>query len=183
MSKKPLKRAYEVVRKARAAQPSDVIEVWAIDRPRDSESNARTHSKKQIEELRYSFKRYGQVWPILVRPDGEIIAGHGRRIAAKQEGMKTIKVLCAGSGLMMGIMDSCTGLRWRADVDGSMRRHWGGWRALRGASPNVCAAPLRASSRRWSAASRRRGSRGTWRPAPIRSNSRASSLPLFRASG
>ena len=74
---------------------SDAIEVWPIDRPRDSESNARTHPKKQIEELRASLRDYGQVWPILVREDGEIIAGHGRRVAAALEGMTHIKVLVA----------------------------------------------------------------------------------------
>lgn len=74
---------------------SDAIEVWPIDRPRDSEANARTHPKKQIEELRASLRDYGQVWPILVREDGEIIAGHGRRVAAALEGMTEIKVLVA----------------------------------------------------------------------------------------
>ena len=74
---------------------NDAIEVWPIDRPRDSEVNARTHPKKQIEELRASLRDYGQVWPILVREDGEIIAGHGRRVAAALEGMTEIKVLVA----------------------------------------------------------------------------------------
>ena len=72
-----------------------MIEFWPIDRPRDSEANARTHPKKQIEELRASLRDYGQVWPILVREDGEIIAGHGRRVAAALEGMTEIKVLVA----------------------------------------------------------------------------------------
>ena len=72
-----------------------MIEWWPIDRPRDSEANARTHPKKQIEELRASLRDYGQVWPILVREDGEIIAGHGRRVAAALEGMTEIKVLVA----------------------------------------------------------------------------------------
>jgi ParB-like chromosome segregation protein Spo0J len=57
--------------------------------------NARTHPKKQIEELRASLRDYGQVWPILVREDGEIIAGHGRRVAAALEGLTEIKVLVA----------------------------------------------------------------------------------------
>ena len=75
--------------------PDDVIELWDIDEPRDSDANARVHPKDQIEELRGSLREYGQVWPILVREDGEIIAGHGRRQAAKLEGMKQIKVLVA----------------------------------------------------------------------------------------
>jgi ParB-like chromosome segregation protein Spo0J len=69
--------------------------MWPIDRPRDSEANARTHPKKQIEELRQSLRDFGQVWPILVREDDEIIAGHGRRVAAALEGFTEIKVLVA----------------------------------------------------------------------------------------
>jgi ParB-like chromosome segregation protein Spo0J len=80
---------------ATAGAQGDTIEIWPIDRPRDSEANARTHPAKQIEELRRSLHDYGQVWPILVREDGEIIAGHGRRIAAKLEGLTDIKVLVA----------------------------------------------------------------------------------------
>jgi len=93
--RKRTRRQNKLAQQPRAARPTDVIELWSIDRPRDSESNARTHPKKQIEELRYSLRQYGQVWPILVRPDGEIVAGHARRIAAKLEGMTTIKVLVA----------------------------------------------------------------------------------------
>lgn len=74
---------------------ADPIEIWPIDRPRDSESNARTHPKKQIEELRQSVRAFGQVWPILVREDDEIIAGHGRRVAMALEGFTEIKVLVA----------------------------------------------------------------------------------------
>ena len=80
---------------ARAIPARDEIELWPIDRPTDSAVNARTHPKKQIEELRASLRDYGQVWPILVREDGEIIAGHGRRVAAALEGLTEIKVLVA----------------------------------------------------------------------------------------
>lgn len=77
------------------ATDGNVIEMWPIDRPIDSQANARIHPQKQIEELRHSLRTYGQVWPILVREDGEIIAGHGRRAAAALEGLKEIKVLVA----------------------------------------------------------------------------------------
>lgn len=73
----------------------EAVEVWPIDKPRDNEANARTHPRKQIDELRESFRRYGQVWPILVNEEGEIIAGHGRRVAAALEGHKTIRVIVA----------------------------------------------------------------------------------------
>jgi ParB-like nuclease domain len=57
--------------------------------------NARVHSAEQIGQLRGSFRQFGQVWPILIRQDGTIIAGHGRLEAAKAEGFKTIRVIVA----------------------------------------------------------------------------------------
>jgi ParB-like chromosome segregation protein Spo0J len=45
--------------------------------------NARTHSKKQIEQIAASIEQFGFVNPVLVGNDGEIIAGHGRGEAAQ----------------------------------------------------------------------------------------------------
>ncbi|WP_080752093.1 ParB/Srx family N-terminal domain-containing protein [Bradyrhizobium japonicum] len=49
--------------------------------------NARTHPKRQIEQLKASIKEFGFTNPILVDPDGNIIAGHGRRQAPKALGL------------------------------------------------------------------------------------------------
>ncbi len=77
------------------AQSPIAIETWPIDRPQRYERNARTHSPEQIEQLRSSFRTYGQVWPILVREDGTVISGHGRIEAAKAEGYETLQVIVA----------------------------------------------------------------------------------------
>ena len=45
--------------------------------------NARTHPKRQIDQLRASIKECGFTNPILVDPEGHIIAGHGRLQAAR----------------------------------------------------------------------------------------------------
>jgi DNA modification methylase len=45
--------------------------------------NARTHPKRQIEQLKASIKEFGFTNPILADPEGRIIAGHGRLQAAK----------------------------------------------------------------------------------------------------
>ncbi|MCK1406051.1 DNA methyltransferase [Bradyrhizobium sp. 76] len=45
--------------------------------------NARTHPKRQIEQLKTSINTFGFTNPILVDLDGNIIAGHGRLQAAK----------------------------------------------------------------------------------------------------
>jgi ParB-like chromosome segregation protein Spo0J len=57
--------------------------------------NARLDGAEQIAQLRGSFRQFGQVWPMLVRAAGTIIAGHGRLDAAKAEGFKTIRVIVA----------------------------------------------------------------------------------------
>ena len=52
--------------------------------------NARTHSKEQILQLRASLREFGFVNPVIVDKDLNIIAGHGRIIAAKEEGMTEV---------------------------------------------------------------------------------------------
>jgi len=78
-----------------AKVPAHEIETWPVDRLKPYERNARTHSKKQILQLQDSFKKFGQVWPLLVREDGTLIAGHGRLEAAKLEGLTEVRVIVA----------------------------------------------------------------------------------------
>ena len=47
--------------------------------------NARTHSKEQILQLRASLREFGFVNPVIVDKEYNIIAGHGRILAAKEE--------------------------------------------------------------------------------------------------
>ena len=48
-------------------------------------NNARTHSPEQINKLRSSLREFGFINPVIVDKDYNIIAGHGREIAAKAE--------------------------------------------------------------------------------------------------
>lgn len=52
--------------------------------------NARTHSKEQILQLRSSIREFGFVNPLLIDRDYNIIAGHGRVLAAKEEGLEEL---------------------------------------------------------------------------------------------
>jgi DNA modification methylase len=52
--------------------------------------NARTHSKEQVLQLRSSLREFGFANPIIVDKDLNIIAGHGRVLAAKAEGLPEI---------------------------------------------------------------------------------------------
>lgn len=53
-------------------------------------NNARTHSDEQITKLRSSLREFGFVNPVLVDKDNNIIAGHGRIMAAKTEGIEEV---------------------------------------------------------------------------------------------
>ncbi|WP_418790926.1 site-specific DNA-methyltransferase [Phosphitispora sp. TUW77] len=52
--------------------------------------NARTHSKEQIRQLRASLREFGFVNPVIVDKELNIIAGHGRILAAKEEGITEV---------------------------------------------------------------------------------------------
>ena len=52
--------------------------------------NARTHSKEQVLQLRSSLREFGFINPIIVDKDFTIIAGHGRVLAAKEEGITEV---------------------------------------------------------------------------------------------
>ena len=50
-------------------------------------NNARTHSPEQITKLRSSLREFGFVNPVIIDRDYNVIAGHGRLAAAKEEGI------------------------------------------------------------------------------------------------
>ena len=52
--------------------------------------NAREHSEEQIQQLRASLREFGFVAPLLIDTQGNIIAGHGRLMAAQSEGLETV---------------------------------------------------------------------------------------------
>ncbi len=55
--------------------------------------NARTHSKRQIEQLKASIEAFGFTNPILADPEGHIIAGHGRLQAARAMGFTEVPTI------------------------------------------------------------------------------------------
>jgi ParB-like chromosome segregation protein Spo0J len=52
--------------------------------------NARTHLPEQIEALATSLKTFGFTNPVLIAKSGQIIAGHGRVMAAKLAGLEQV---------------------------------------------------------------------------------------------
>src|SRR6516165_2209423 len=55
--------------------------------------NTRTHSAKQVGQIKNSMVSFGFTNPLLVSEDGELIAGHGRYEAAKEIGLATLPVI------------------------------------------------------------------------------------------
>ena len=53
-------------------------------------NNARTHSKEQINKLRSSLREFGFVNPVIIDREFNIIAGHGRILAAKEENIEQV---------------------------------------------------------------------------------------------
>lgn len=53
-------------------------------------NNARTHSPEQLTKLRSSLREFGFINPVIIDRDYNIIAGHGRVLAAKEEGVMEV---------------------------------------------------------------------------------------------
>ncbi len=53
-------------------------------------NNARTHSPEQITKLRSSLREFGFINPVLIDREYNVLAGHGRIAAAKEEGINEV---------------------------------------------------------------------------------------------
>jgi DNA modification methylase len=53
-------------------------------------NNARTHSPEQITKLRSSLREFGFINPVLIDREYNVLAGHGRIAAAKEEGITEV---------------------------------------------------------------------------------------------
>ena len=69
------------------------IEKWALNRLKPYSKNARVHSVDQVDQIAKSIERFGFVNPILVSGAGDVIAGHGRIMAAKKMGLPEVPVI------------------------------------------------------------------------------------------
>ena len=58
-------------------------------------NNARTHSPSQINKLRSSLREFGFINPVIIDRDYGVIAGHGRILAAKEEGITEVPCVFA----------------------------------------------------------------------------------------
>ena len=68
------------------------VEYVGIDTIKPYKRNAKTHPKEQIEQIKKSIQEFGNCDPIGVW-HGEIVEGHGRYLALKELGEKTIPII------------------------------------------------------------------------------------------
>lgn len=58
--------------------------------------NSRTHSDEQVAQIAASIKEFGWTNPVLIDPDGVIIAGHGRVLAAQRLKLEAAPTIMLG---------------------------------------------------------------------------------------
>ncbi|MFN3656814.1 MAG: site-specific DNA-methyltransferase [Pseudolabrys sp.] len=78
-----------------AAWPANSVERWPLAKLVPYAANAKLHPVEQINLLTESIARWGWTIPVLVDEAGEIIAGHGRVMAAKRLGLAEAPVMVA----------------------------------------------------------------------------------------
>ncbi len=71
------------------------MQLVSVDKLVPYVNNARTHSKEQILKLRSSLREFGFVNPVIIDQDYNVIAGHGRLLAAKEEGITEVPCVLA----------------------------------------------------------------------------------------
>ena len=74
----------------------ETIETWPLERLRPYAQNAKTHGPDQIARIAASIAEFGWTAPVLVADDGEVIAGHGRILAAAELGLTEAPVIVLG---------------------------------------------------------------------------------------
>lgn len=66
------------------------FELVKIDKLIPYVNNARVHSIDQINKIRASMREFGFINPVIIDRNFNVIAGHGRILAAKAEGYKEV---------------------------------------------------------------------------------------------
>ncbi len=72
------------------------IETWPLARLQPYARNAKGHGPEQVAKIAASIAEFGWTVPCLVAGDGELIAGHGRVLAATQLGLTEAPVIVLG---------------------------------------------------------------------------------------
>lgn len=68
----------------------DRVQEVSLDLLKPYENNAKVHSQDQVSKIADSIREFGFLSPCLIDKDYNIIAGHGRVMAAKKLGMESV---------------------------------------------------------------------------------------------
>lgn len=71
----------------------DKVQEVAVELIKPYERNAKMHSPDQVDKIANSINEFGFISPCLIDKDYNLIAGHGRLMAVKKLGYKTIPCL------------------------------------------------------------------------------------------
>ena len=74
----------------------ETIELWPLERLQPYAKNAKLHGEDQVAKIAASIAEFGWTVPVLVGEDGEVIAGHGRILAAQKLGLSEAPVIVLG---------------------------------------------------------------------------------------
>lgn len=66
------------------------VEVRRTDELLHDPGNVRTHDERNLRAIKASLARFGQQKPIVIRPDGVVVAGNGTLAAARELGWETL---------------------------------------------------------------------------------------------
>ena len=69
------------------------VQLYDVDKLVPYANNAKIHTEEQVSKIANLIEGVGWTSPIIVWKDGEIIAGHGRRLAALKLGLKKVPVI------------------------------------------------------------------------------------------
>src|SRR4051812_10276611 len=75
--------------------PADAVERRPVAALVPYARNARTHSDEQVAQIAASIREFGWTVPVLVDEQGNVVAGHGRVLAAQRLGLPEIPVMVA----------------------------------------------------------------------------------------
>ncbi len=77
------------------AWPADAVERRPVATLLPYARNARTHSEEQVAQIAAAIREWGWTVPVLVDEAGQLIAGHGRVLAAKALGLLDVPAMVA----------------------------------------------------------------------------------------
>ena len=75
--------------------PADKVERRSVESLVFYARNSRTHSDEQVSQIAASIKEWGWTTPVLIDPEGGLIAGHGRILAAQKLGIADVPCMVA----------------------------------------------------------------------------------------